>query len=800
MRKENKRCELQIYTNKSIMDSLVCPKEMLAYASLLGLEAVAVTDKNSVESYPALYLEFLKYKKEKKANFQLIYGVEIASEIPVTLLAKNATGLQHIYKILTLMFTKYNGKRFPLQELALLREGLILGVSLEDYIEHKKELSFIAYVFLTEHFTMSQEKVLMYIKEVEEKGLLVVATGDVHYLEKEERHAYAALKGEEQKSFFHLKTTKEMEDAFSFLGSDCYKIVVENPKKIASFCEEITIFPKKLQLPKLENAEEIIEKKVFARAKSLYGEHLPKEVLFRLQLELYGENCENGGIIKQGFASIYLAYHHVTTFVKNKQTVVSSRGSIASSFVAYLLGITRINPLESHYLCSTCHKSIFLDKEGNPFYKMYACGLDLPKKACPICKKGMKRCGFSLVYETLAGIKNEEVPDIALNFSEDIEPCLLPVLQNLFPNETVTNAGTVGLVGMQSKQVQGYLEQEKEKKEEELFREASKISSVKRCKGRMPGKLYLLPKDVLITPIEHLDRKEKVFITHFNHYDLSPYLFSFQFLYHEKATWISYLAMVTGDDLEEKLETLKMSDALLTSFLSLEREYEKDFPNLASLTHPSTFQELFSLFGLIHGTGTWKEEIYNKNGSLKECISTRDTLYKTMLAFGIDKESAFSIMVLVGKGKRLRKEREWETYKKKMQKNHVPRFLLHSLEKIDYLFPLAHCVSYVVDTFLLAWYKDFFPLAFYTSYFLWKSAYFPIEIVRNKTVQKVWEELQEKENKTYEEKETYKVLQAILEAKKIGIHLQIEEKKQQDYPFWMSASENTIFVFSSMLK
>ncbi len=708
-------------------------------------------------------------------------NVDIKSLYPyhTTILVKNKDGLKNLYKLVSKSHLEYfKGKpRIPKSLLQKRRKGLLIGSACtsgelaENYFggASNDELIQIAsfYDFLEimpldvisddNSREITQEMLKQFYLKVYSLGkalsIPVVMTGDVHFLNPEDAKVRAILQAAQDYKHFnsqgglYLRTTQEMlEEAKKiFVDSEfadhlnevCEEVVIENPNQIANEIEEVKIVDSVLHPPKIDNAEETIKKEAYQEAERRYGTPLPQAVKERLERELHS-------IIDNGYAVLYLIAKELVEKSKSDGYVVGSRGSVGSSLVATMLGITEVNPLPPHYYCPECHYFEFNSSVES--------GYDLPPKRCPKCGTPLKMDGQNIPFETFMGFHGDKVPDIDLNFSGDYQSKAHKFIETLFGKKHVFRAGTISTIAERTAYgfVKGYIEKTGEilnKAEIEYL--ASKLTGVKRTTGQHPGGLMIVPKDMDIhtfTPIQRPanDTKSDVTTTHFDYHSIHDTLVKLDILGHDDPTTMRMLKDLTGVD----PMSIPMNDKETMGIFSSTKplgvgkeigtqvgtygipEFGTNFVRQMLVeTRPKTFGDLVRISGLSHGTDVWANNAQNmiKSGkaTLEEVIACRDDIMNYLIQKGVEPSLSFKIMEKVRKGKKLEDE-DLKTMKAKG----VPDWYINSCKKIKYLFPKAHAVAYVSMAFRIAYFKVHYPLAFYATYLTIKGGEFDIKVVK----------------------------------------------------------------------
>ncbi len=691
----------------------------------------------------------------------------------IILFAKNQTGLRNLYHLISDSNLKYFKRvpRIPKSELIKLREGLIIGSACEagelfQAILSKKsdeELKRIASFYdfleiqplsnnrfmleskngkapLAESVEQLQEYNRTIVRLGQEMGKLVVATGDVHFLNPEDeifRHILLATKGFDdcdKPNPLYFRTTDEMLDEFSYLGADkAYEVVVTNPNLIADMCDVVRPVPHNLFAPVIENSVEDLKKLVYGKMHRLYGENPPELITKRVEQELHD-------IISCHYDVIYMSAQKLVQNSLEHGYLVGSRGSVGSSIVAFMSGITEVNSFPPHYRCPNpdCKYTTFDVPKG------YACGADLPDDVCPKCGTAYEKDGFNIPFETFLGFGGDKVPDIDLNFSGEYQSRAHAYCTELFGRSHVFRAGTVGTVAEKTAfgYVKKYLsERGKTVGKAEEARLASGCVGVRRTTGQHPGGLVVIPQENEIwdfCPVQHPadDPTSDQITTHFEYHSMEENLLKLDMLGHDDPTMIRMMEDLTGVD----AKTIPLDDKKTMSiFTSSEVLGYVDDPILGPTgavaipefntrftrgmlmdTMPTRFDTLVRLSGFSHGTDVWlgnaKDLIVSGTATVDGTIGCRDDIMVYLISCGMNEKRAFKIMEMVRKGKGLPDGAEEE-----MKAAGVPDWYIGSCKKIQYLFPKAHAVAYVMMAFRIAWFKVYHPLAFYSAYFYRRS-------------------------------------------------------------------------------
>jgi DNA polymerase-3 subunit alpha (Gram-positive type) len=734
------------------------------------------------------------------------------------ILAKNQIGLKNLYKIVSKSHLEYFYKRprVPKKLLMEYKEGLILGSACEAgelyraILEGKSEkdiskiVKFYDYLeiqplgnnqFLINNGSVeSQEELKNINKKIVELGEKykkpVVATCDVHFLDpKDEVFRRILMAGQgfadaDNQAPLYFRTTDEMLEEFSYLGEEkSYEVVVTNTNKIADMCEEILPIPEGTFPPKIEGAEEEIKTLSEAKAREIYGEELPEIVKKRMEKEL-------NSIIKNGFSVMYIISQKLVSKSLEDGYLVGSRGSVGSSFVAYLTGITEVNSLPPHYICEKCKYSEFI-QDGS-----YGCGFDLPDKNCPDCGNSLKKDGYDIPFETFLGFDGDKEPDIDLNFSGEYQPRAHKYTEELFGEGHVFRAGTIGTIA--EKTAFGFVKNYLDDREivttnAEINRLVKGCTGVKRTTGQHPGGVMIVPEDKDIydfCPIQRPadDTTSSIITTHFDYHSISGCLLKLDILGHDDPTVIKMLEDLTGI----KATTITIGEKnTMGIFRSTEPlgikpedinsqvgtfaipEFGTKFVRQMLVdTKPTTFAELIRISGLSHGTDVWlnnaQDLIRDNITTLPNVISTRDDIMLYLIQAGLEPKTAFKIMEDVRKGKGLKEE-----YEKEMKEKNVPAWYIDSCKKIKYMFPKAHAAAYVMMAFRIAWFKVNYPKEFYVTYFTVRADDFDAELMCNgqdKVRNKIKELEQRGNTLTQKEKNVLTILEVVNEMYARGIN------------------------------
>nr|WP_110462399.1 DNA polymerase III subunit alpha [Ruminiclostridium sufflavum] len=730
------------------------------------------------------------------------------------ILAKDYIGLKNLYKLVSYSHLDYFYKK-PRILKSLYRkysEGLILGSAcsegeLYQAILHGKsdeEIKAIAkdYDYLeiqplgNNDYLVRKEEVpdREYLKKINRKIAAlgeqldkpVVATGDVHFMDPEDeiyRRILEAGQGytdADNQAPLYLKTTEEMLEEFSYLGEEkAYEVVVTNTNKIAGMCERISPISSEKCPPHIEGCEQTIKDIAFEKAHELYGDPLPEIVQQRLDREL-------DSIIKNGFSVMYIIAQKLVWKSNEDGYLVGSRGSVGSSVVAYMTGITEVNAMPPHYRCPVCKYSDFTDYGYNN-------GFDLPDKPCPVCGEQLAKDGIDIPFETFLGFNGDKEPDIDLNFSGEYQARAHKYTEVIFGKGTTFKAGTVGTIA--DKTAFGYVRKYFEERnlhvnKAEIERISKGCTGIKRTTGQHPGGIIVVPKGREIfefCPVQHPadDPESDIITTHFDYHSIDQNLLKLDILGHDDPTMIRMLQDITGVD----PKTIPMDDKeTMSLFSSTEAlgvtpqqinsrvgtfgvpEFGTKFVRGMLLdTMPKQFADLICISGLSHGTDVWlgnaKDLIDAGTVTLSEAVCTRDDIMVYLMKKGLPPNSAFKIMETVRKGKAL-KEPKWPEYEAMMREHEVPEWYIASCKKIKYMFPKAHAAAYIMMAFRIAWFKVHIPLAYYAAYFSIRAKAFDAEVMINgkEVVKQKMKEIEMQGNQAAnKDKDMYEDLELVLE-------------------------------------
>ncbi len=789
---ETKRVELHCHTKMSKMDGLTPIEKLVDTAVAWGHKALALTDHGVVQAFPFAYDEAKKLRDKNGWEIKLIYGCEgylchsreDKKNYHIILLAKNVEGLRNLYRLVSLSHLQYFGgkpKRPRLTKglLDQYRDGIIVGSACAagevyrailagvDHEELKEIASYYDYLEIqptgNNNYLIRDprfpnitgvEDLQAINKQIlalgDELGKLTVATCDVHFLNPEDALARKILQAgmgypDEEQPPLYFRTTEEMLAEFDYLGDRAYEVVVENTNKINDMVERFKPVPDRDQLysPSIPGAKEKVQSLSYAQAHAWYGPKLPKIVEDRLKLEL-------NSIIGNGFSVLYYIAHLLVKKSNDDGYMVGSRGSVGSSFVATMLNITEVNPLVPHYRCPHCfHTEFFTDGSVES-------GFDLPEKNCPECGTPMIRDGHNIPFAVFLGFHGDKVPDIDLNFSGEYQPRAHKYTEELFGRDNVFRAGTLGTI--KDKTAYGYIKKYYETRGEPkrtAFIESliPKLAGVKRTTGQHPGGIVVIPRNLdvhYITPVSHPadDPECGTITTHYDFHSIDERIVKLDILGHDDPTVIKMLDRMLGEDYCKHIpigdkDTMELF--LSTKSLGVTPEQigtdvatygvpecgTRFVRQMISDVKPKNFSDLLRISGYSHGTDVWlnnAQDLIKAGTPTEDTISTRDDIMNWLINKGMEPSMAFGIMEWSRKGKAHKKgfkPDQLEAFKKA----NIPEFYIKACTTLQYLFPKAHAVAYVLSAYRIAYCKVHHPKEFYAAYFTVRAPHFDYALV-----------------------------------------------------------------------
>lgn len=756
----------------------------------------AIDDAQSTAKLFIMFLE--KYIENGVVNVEDMNGafplnIQKQATRNIVVIAKNLTGLQNLYRLVSEAHIDYYGSKKPRvlkSRVDKLREGLIVGSSLTSHFSNdgelaeyymrydlenvEKNIDFYDYIEFLPRATYAElyeedgtgtissfeqiEDMNRYFYNLaKERGKLVTASSNVHYNNEEDYKIRSILLYGSGNVFrenqyktdnkFYFRTTDELLDEFSYLGEEvANEIVVKNTNAIADMVEVIKPVPDGFYPPKIDNAENIVKEMTYEKAYRIYGNPLPEIVKARLEREL-------GAIIGNGFSVLYLSAQKLVKKSLDSGYLVGSRGSVGSSLVAFMMGITEVNALYPHYICTNpeCKNSEFIEREG--------VGIDLPEKICPKCGQPYKRDGYSIPFEVFMGFNGEKVPDIDLNFSGEYQSEIHRYCEQLFGKENVFKAGTISTLA--EKNAEGYVKKyfedhELKNNRAEIIRLAKKVEGAKKTTGQHPGGMVVVPRDHNIyefCPVQKPanDITNDSITTHFDYHVMDEQLVKLDILGHDDPTTIKMLQEYTGVDIYSipiadpktlkifsSTESLGITPEDINSVVGTFGVPEFGTPFVRQMlidTMPKTFAELVRISGLSHGTDVWlnnaQEFIRQKKATLSQVITVRDDIMNYLIDQGIEKGTAFKIMEFVRKGRPSKDPEGWQKFSDLMKEHNVAEWYIESCRRIKYMFPKGHAVAYVMMAMRIAYFKVHYPLAFYAAYLSRKAEDFDFDIMGN---------------------------------------------------------------------
>ena len=815
-------CKRQkIEADFTYVDTVALARVLLPALNRFKLDTVAKALNISLENHhravddagctAEIFVKFVQMLKERelttlaKVNEFGDLNPDSIKKLPtyhVIILARNDIGRVNLYQLVSASHLVYYNRRprIPKSVLNEHREGLIVGSACEagelyralldgkpdetiakivdfyDYLEIQP-LGNNAFMVESDKVTSvnSMEDIMDLNRKIVHLGEQfhkpVVGTCDVHFMDPEDevyRRIIMAGKGfgdADKQAPLYLRTTEEMLDEFAYLGSEkAYEVVIRNTNLIADMIEKISpVRPDKCP-PVIENSDQMLRDICYNKAHSMYGDPLPEIVHERLEREL-------NSIISNGFAVMYIIAQKLVWKSNEDGYLVGSRGSVGSSFVATMAGITEVNPLVPHYYCSNCHYSDFDSEEVKKY--VGGCGHDMPDKNCPVCGKKLVKDGFDIPFETFLGFKGNKEPDIDLNFSGDYQSKAHKYTEVIFGKGQTFRAGTIAALAEKTAYgyVKNYYEERGDRKRNcEIDRIVAGCTGIRRSTGQHPGGIVVLPhgEDInSFTPIQHPanDMTTDIITTHFDYHSIDHNLLKLDSLGHDDPTMIKTLEeLINSDAMDNKYDgvnnVFKATDIPLddpgvmglfagTEVLGITPEdidgcplgclgvpeFGTDFViQMVIDTKPKTLSDLIRISGLSHGKDVWLNNaqtlIEEGKATISTAICTRDDIMTYLINKGVESEESFTIMERVRKGTVAKgKCKEWSQFKKDMLEHDVPEWYIWSCERIKYMFPKAHAAAYVMMAYRIAYCKINYPLAYYAAYFGIRASAFSYELM-----------------------------------------------------------------------
>ena len=842
---------LNINLENSVIDTLQMARDLFPDLKKYGLGDLnkvlglalenhhrAVDDSQATANMFNIFLEKYKekgieYLKDINKGFEVNIKKQSLKNIMVQV--KTQDGLKNMYKLVSEGHIKYFGNkkaRIPKSVLKENREGLIVGSSLsahfmnsgelvELYLRHDLEkleetAKFYDYIELLPKSTYNEliekegtgslasyedvEKMNKYFYDLGKRlGILVTASSNVHYLDENEDIIRSILlygsgtvyspRQYRVNNGFYFRTTDEMLKEFSYLGEqEAKEVIITNTNKIADMVEEgIKPIPEGFYPPKMDNAEEIVRTMTYEKAYRIYGDPLPNIVSARLEREL-------NAIINNGFSVLYLSAQKLVKKSLDNGYLVGSRGSVGSSLVAFMMGITEVNALYPHYICDNpeCKHSEFIEKEG--------VGIDLPDKICPNCGAPLRKDGYSIPFEVFMGFKGDKVPDIDLNFSGEYQSEIHRYCEELFGKENVFKAGTISTLA--EKNAEAYVVKYFEKNnlevaKAEIVRLGRLCQGAKKTTGQHPGGMVIVPQGNSIyefCPVQRPanDETSESTTTHYDYHVMDEQLVKLDILGHDDPTTIKLLQEYTNMEIKDiplaDKDTLKIFSSTESLGVSPEEigteigtygipEFGTGFVRQMLIdTRPTTFAELVRISGLSHGTNVWlnnaQEFVRNGQATLSQIITVRDDIMNYLIDQGLDNSDAFKIMEFVRKGKPKKEPENWEKYSNMMKEKNVPDWYIESCRRIEYMFPKGHAVAYVMMAMRIAYFKVHQPLAFYAAFLSRKADDFDMEVMSKGVLAKQkLEELSKEPKLDPKKKNEQAICEIVVELEARGIEL-----------------------------
>lgn len=850
IKRDVKKC-LNINLENSVIDTLQMARDLFPDFKKYGLGDLnkslglalekhhrAVDDSQATANMFIIFLE--KYKEKgieylKDINKGFEVNVKKQSLKNIIVQVKTQEGLKNMYKLVSEGHIKYFGNkkaRIPKSVLKENREGLIVGSSLsahfmnsgelvELYLRHDLEkleetAKFYDYIELLPKSTYNEliekegtgslasyedvEKMNKYFYDLGKRlGILVTASSNVHYLDENEDIIRSILlygsgtvynpRQYRVNNGFYFRTTDEMLKEFSYLGEqEAKEVIITNTNKIADMVEEgIKPIPEGFYPPKMDNAEEIVRTMTYEKAYRIYGDPLPDIVSKRLEREL-------NAIINNGFSVLYLSAQKLVKKSLDNGYLVGSRGSVGSSLVAFMMGITEVNALYPHYICDNpeCKHSEFIEKEG--------VGIDLPDKICPNCGAPLRKDGYSIPFEVFMGFKGDKVPDIDLNFSGEYQSEIHRYCEELFGKENVFKAGTISTLAEKNAEayVRKYFEDNNlNAVRAEIIRLGRLCQGAKKTTGQHPGGMVIVPQGNSIfefCPVQKPanDETSESITTHYDYHVMDEQLVKLDILGHDDPTTIKLLQEYTNMQIKDiplaDKDTLKIFSSTESLGVTPEQigteigtygipEFGTGFVRQMLIdTRPTTFAELVRISGLSHGTNVWlnnaQEFVRNGQATLSQIITVRDDIMNYLIDQGLDNSDAFKIMEFVRKGKPKKEPENWEKFSAMMKEKNVPDWYIESCRRIEYMFPKGHAVAYVMMAMRIAYFKVHQPLAFYAAFLSRKADDFDMEVMsRGVLAKQKIEELSKEPKLDPKKKNEQAICEIVVEMEARGIEL-----------------------------
>ena len=783
----------------------------------------------------------------KEMNEQLQPNIQNAETQNIIILVKNQEGLKAIYELVSRSHVEFFGKkrpRIPKSLLNSMRKNLLLcssatlsernagelvnlythGTDLKeieekaDYYDYFEIQPVSNYTDLEKEISVSEiHKMNKYFYNLAKKlNKPIVATGNAHYLEEREFLNRNVLlmgggnlwkteteNGKEYKIYdrkLYFRTTEEMLEEFKYLGKEmAYEVVVENTHVINSLIEKVRPIPEGFFPPEIEGAEDEVREITYKKLEELYGKNIDISLKERVEKEL-------NAIINNGFAVLYLTAQKLVKKSVDAGYLVGSRGSVGSSIVAYLMGITEVNGLYPHYRCPKCKHTEFMNEEGS--------GVDYPDKNCPECGTKYIKDGHAIPFEVFMGFDGDKVPDIDLNFSGEYQGEIHKYTEELFGSENVFRAGTISTLAEKNAfgYVKKYLEAiedttEIKERRAEVMRMAKGCEGARKTTGQHPGGMVVIPRNKSIydfCPVQRPanDMKSNSLITHFDYHVMDEQLVKLDILGHDDPTMLKNLGDLTGIDIYK----LPLDDKNVLSLFSGTEvlgvapeeigcplgtsgipEFGTTFVKQMLIdTRPKTFAELVRISGLSHGTDVWlnnaQDYVREGTATLSEIISVRDDIMNRLIDDGLDKSLAFSIMEFVRKGQPTKNPEKWKEYSALMKEKGVKQWYIDSCEKIKYMFPKAHATAYVIMGVRIAYFKVYYPLEFYTAFLNRKTDAFKISTMFRPVAElkKAKIQLETKQSLNVKEKQELFLYEILIEMYYRGIELEMVDIYKSD--------------------